>query len=96
MTLAALADPIITIPPRIVLKVGFSPRTRNTHTGLKTGSIRAIKLADTAVTRLIPYEKNTDANPIFSSFMCLPLDYKSHANKWVSVGLVTVHPAFVG
>lgn len=43
----------MTAPPMIVFPPGFSPRTRKTHNGFSTGSMTAMRFADTADTRLI-------------------------------------------
>ena len=61
---AAVTDTIINDPPIIVLNPGNSPKNRKTHTGLNTGSITAIRFADSADIRLIPIPIRIEAIPI--------------------------------
>jgi len=49
----------------IVLILGVSPRAIKTQTGLKTGSITAMRLAVTAEIFFIAMDNNTDDKPIW-------------------------------
>ncbi len=51
-------------PPISVWTPGDSPSAKNTHTGLNTGSMTAIRFACIAETRLIATEKRTAEKPI--------------------------------
>jgi hypothetical protein len=54
ITETAVTEIIISDPPIIVFTPGVSPTKRNTHIGLKTGSITAMRFADKADILLIP------------------------------------------
>ena len=64
-TVAAVTAATIIPPPAMALTAGVSPRARKTHNGLNTGSMTAMRFADTADTLLIATENSIDDNPIW-------------------------------
>ena len=51
-------------PPISALAPGASPIAKKTHMGLNTGSMTAMRIAETAEIRLIAKEKRIDDIPI--------------------------------